>query len=284
MYRERGFRAGLFAGAMLLVASATAARAECRLERGREHVVTKVIDGETLRLDDASEVRLIGALAPRAGDAGVDGDETAGGDVGRWPAEEAAVKALEALVAGRPVQLKFGGERRDRHDRWLAQVFVKNANETETWVQTEMLRQGHARAYAMQGNRACEAELIAAEAHARGEALGIWTIPTYRVRDSIYPRDLGRSPGSFRVITGTVRFVSNRREGYRLWLDGEGRRGEVTVAIRSSDRDVIGALGGDPKTLLRRRVEVRGWMDQRRGTSAGPEIDVSTAGIVRLRP
>ena len=265
---------GLLTAVTFLATFAGVAFAECRLQPGNTHVVTKVIDAETIGLDDGSEVRLIGALAPRARD----GDAAEGG----WAAEEAARAALSALVSGKSVRLKFGGDRKDRHDRWLAHVFVQSADAQESWVQAAQLAAGHAQAYAIQGNRACAAELLDAEAAARREGRGLWSVPTYRVRDAKFPRDLGAMAGSFRIVTGTVRHVSSRREGYRIWLDAEGRRGELTVAVRSNDRDLISALGGDLKALVGRTIEVRGWIDRRGGAMAGPEIDVSTAGMIRV--
>ena len=45
---------------------------------------------------------------------------------------------------------------------------------------------------------------------------------------------------------------------------------------------LIGTLGGDLKALVGRTIEVRGWIDRRGGAMAGPEIDVSTAGMIRV--
>jgi hypothetical protein len=46
---------------------------------GATHTVTRVIDGETVALDDGSQLRLVGALAPRAIDVGAES--------GAWPLE-----------------------------------------------------------------------------------------------------------------------------------------------------------------------------------------------------
>lgn len=257
-----------------MLAHAPGAAADCDLARGRDHVATAIIDAETVKLDDGSEVRLVGLAAPRA----IDGDAP----TGAWPAETAARDALTALVAGKSVRLKFVGDRQDRHSRWLAHLFVQDGDGRETWVQQAMLRQGHARASATRGNRACQDDLVQAEAEARREGRGLWQVPTYKVRDAAWPRDLTRALGSLQVVTGKVRHVSSRREGYRLWLDAEGRRGEITVTVQTSDRDLIGQLGGDLKSLTGKRVEVRGWLDQRRGAQAGPEIDISTAGMIAV--
>ena len=53
--------------------------APCTLEPGPVRTVARVLDGETLILDDGKAVRLIGALAPRAHDAGA--------AAGAWPPE-----------------------------------------------------------------------------------------------------------------------------------------------------------------------------------------------------
>jgi endonuclease YncB( thermonuclease family) len=49
----------------VILALCSGAMAACKLEISRTATVAQVIDGHTLRLDDASEVRLIGVLAPQ---------------------------------------------------------------------------------------------------------------------------------------------------------------------------------------------------------------------------
>jgi endonuclease YncB( thermonuclease family) len=232
-----------------------------------------VIDSETLALDDGSAVRLIGALAPRASD-------TEAAD-GKWPAEEAARGALDALATGKAVRLKFGGERKDRHGHWLAHVFLRDGKDGETWVQAHMLQSGHARAYALSGNRACMGELTTAEAVARSSHLGLWLEPAYRERAAIPARDIMRYEGTFQVVTGVVDSVRSSRDVIRLRLGTDWRR-DLTVSIRTKDRDLLGAIGGDAKALNGRTIEARGWIGRRSGSFAGPDIDVSTAGDLKV--
>src|SRR5262245_17214436 len=68
----------------LAAATAETGTACAGLEPGPARTVTRVLDGETVALDDGTELRLIGALAPRAVDA----------DAEAWPAEAAATEAL----------------------------------------------------------------------------------------------------------------------------------------------------------------------------------------------
>lgn len=61
----RGYGRGAFALALLVAAGAHASEI-CDLEPSREGVVARVIDAETVALEDGEIVRLIGALAPAA--------------------------------------------------------------------------------------------------------------------------------------------------------------------------------------------------------------------------
>ena len=49
---------------------------DCVSKNGELHSVVRVLDGETLVIDGGGEVRLIGALAPRAWDAASEGTDT----------------------------------------------------------------------------------------------------------------------------------------------------------------------------------------------------------------
>ncbi len=256
----------------------TAPEAECRLEPGPRRTVTQVLDGETLRLDDGSEVRLVGALAPRGYDAGMPDAE--------WPAAVAATVKLKALVDGRTVVLGYlGAHRRDRQNRHLAQVFVI-ADKDETWVQGHMLSSGHARASQQRDVRGCAEELLAHEQVARQAGLGVWSIAAYQIRLANRARDLEGMGERFAVLTGRVAWIAESRDSIMLGFSSsriarwQSRRG-VVVMIDGRDRDLIGALGGDIKALEGRDIDLRGWLEQRQGRPTGTfVVDVSTAGII----
>ena len=258
----------LIALAMSLFASAHAD--DCVLERGPERTVARVIDAETVALDDGSTVRLAGILAPRARDAGV--------GPGLWLAEQAAFKALEDFVVAKPVRLRFDRVRLDRHGRQLAHLQPIGEPEAPS-IQHALVAAGHARVDAIEGQRGCVASLLAAEAEAQAAARGLWSEPAYRVRTATPARDITAFRSTFQIVTGRVVRVETNRDATRLIL-GDDRRRDLSLAVRSNDRDTAGALGGDLKRLEGREVEARGWLIQR--VSGGPEIDISLAGHVRL--
>lgn len=242
------------------------------LEPGPVQTVTRVIDGETLVLDDGRELRLAGALAPRAIDVGA--------RAGQWPPEVAAAAELGALVLGQSLQLAFGGERIDRYGRLQAHAFVRNAGERR-WVQGHMLAQGLARAFAQagdrDGSRTCVAALLAAEREARESGRGLWADAAYRIRDASRPAELARYRSTFQVVEGRVTRVAQVRGAIYLNFSRNWRSG-FSVSLRLGDRQLLGAHHVDPSELTGRRVRVRGWIEQRRA----PAIDLSAAGLLEV--
>ena len=266
---------GALASGLLVTAPA---HATCALSPGPTRTVTRVVDGETLMLDDGREVRLAGALAPRGIDAGIDDAS--------WPAAVAAKAALATLAAGRTVVLGTTGTAKpDRQGRHVAQVFVVEGGR-ETWLQGEMLAQGHARAYQQKDHRGCADELLAFEKTARDAGRGLWAVGAYQVRPALRTRDLDGMAGTFAVLTGRVAWVAEGRQtiafGFsRTQSRSFGQRRGVIVMIENGDRDLIGAVGGNAKALEGRQVEVRGWLEQRLGRPPGTSVmDVSLAGML----
>jgi len=242
--------------------------------------VIRAIDGETLRLDDGSEVRLIGALAPRPYDAGT--------DEGHWPAATAATAALAQLTEGRSVALAYTGTaRRDRQDRHLAQVFVVDGD-AEIWVQGRMLSDGHARAYQRKDARGCLDELLSHERAARQQARGLWSVAAYAVRPATRIRDLPGMTGKFAILTGRVAWVADGRDAIAIGftatdMRATSQRRGVVAMIDGRDRDLLGTFGGKIKSLEGQVVEIRGWLEQRIGRPASSYIvDVSLAGLIRI--
>ena len=247
-------------------------RPQCGLDRGSPHTVSRVLDGETVALDDGTELRLIGALAPRALDAGV--------EPGQWPAEISAMEELRALLVGKSIELGFGGERVDRYGRHQAHAYVHDGEELR-WVQGYLLEQGLARAYVVAGNRSCAIALLAAEKSAREAGRGLWAEAAYRVRSADKPRQLLAVRSSFQLVEGTIASVAQVRGMVYLNFAADWRH-TFSVALRRTDRELLGADAGNPKTLEGKRVRVRGWIEQRTGTANGPTIELSTGGLLEV--
>jgi endonuclease YncB( thermonuclease family) len=229
------------------------------LSPGPARAVVRIIDGETVGLDDGSELRLIGTLAPRAIDVGA--------EPGAWPWEGKTRDALQALVLGKSVELGFGGERLDRYGRLQAQVHLIEGDQRR-WVQGHLLAQGLARATTVAGNRACAHELLAAEQSARELRRGLWAEAAYQVRQADRPAELPGYRTTFQVVEGRIARVAFVRGVIHLNFDRNWRQA-FSASLRNADRGLLGVSAGDPKALEGRHVRVRGWIE---GASAPPSI------------
>jgi micrococcal nuclease len=232
----------------------------CTLQAGPARSVVRVIDSETVLLDDQQEVRLIGALAPRSPDFSPSAEP--------WPPEEAAIAALKALVQGRSVSIAASGRARDRYGRQLAHLFVEDGSE-RVWVQGEMLVAGHARAYGLPGSYACMRELMAHERVARDATAGLWGSAAYAVRSARATRNLLRWRNSYEIVAGTVAKVAATKARTYVNFGSDWRR-DFTAGIEARVLRANPQLEQMLAGLEGKRVEVRGWIQYRNG----PYIDI----------
>ncbi len=103
----------------------------------------------------------------------------------------------------RRVKLAFSGRRADRYGRVLAQVFLEDRGRGE-WVQGTLLADGDARAYGLPESFGCARELLAHEAEARRNRLGLWNNGVYRVMSADRPGELMKLRGKYVRVTGNI--------------------------------------------------------------------------------
>jgi micrococcal nuclease len=105
--------------------------------------VTRVIDGDTLKLENGERVRLIGIDTPELHES-----DKLYRDSQRTHQDIQTIKALgkraydftRSLVEGKSVTLEFDLERSDKYGRLLAYVYLKDG----TFVNAEIVKQGYA--------------------------------------------------------------------------------------------------------------------------------------------
>ncbi len=246
--------------AMVAVMTVTMASGCEGLVDGPGGLAASVSDGDTMVLDNGLVVRLVGIQAPKL-PLGREG-------FAAWPKAEEARQALERLVLGKSVRVRHGGERIDRHGRTLGQVFV--TGESETWVQQRMVADGWARVYSFPDNRACVPHLLASEAQARLNKLGIWTDPYYLVRRADRLDDFAGRPGYYELVEGRV-LKADRAQG-RVYLNfGRSWKEDFTAVIDKAGLGLFSRAGVDPLQFEGALVRVRGWMDE----VDGPRVEIT---------
>ncbi len=135
-------------------------------------LVKSVYDGDTILLETGEKVRYLGIDAPEIGYEGKKSEFMA-----------MASRAYNLnLVAKKRVTLEFDQEKRDRHGRLLAYVFLENGE----MVNALMLRHGFARVMVERPNLKYFSRLLIDQRHAMGEKRGIWSQDTANA-ESFYP-------------------------------------------------------------------------------------------------
>ncbi len=235
--------------AALLASTAWPGSAAAEVERTGNAVVRDVVDGDTVILDDRSQVRLVGLQAPKL--------PLGRPNFPKWPLADEAKEGLSALVLGRRVNLAFGGRRSDRYGRHLAHLYRADG----LWIQGEMLKRGLARVYSFRDNRALVAEMLALEREARAAGRGIWAHPFYRIRRI---EETSLHIDSFQLVEGRV--LKAARVGGNGFLNfGMDWRSDFTISVGSAARRMLAKKGYEFAALEGRLIRVRGWLKLRNG-------------------
>ena len=222
------------------------------LTPGEIGAVSSVLDGDTLYLEGGLKVRLSAMQAPKL-------------PLGRkgfkaWPLGKEARAALGLLTKGQRVQLFYGGERRDRYNRALAQLYTLNdKGRPDLWLQEEMVRLGMARVYTWPDTFQDSQKLYRAEQEARAGGRGIWSHSYYNIR-SPEPNMLAQDVDSFQIVEGIITSAADIRG--RVYLNfGADYKTDFTIAIEKRDRKRFKKAGLDPMSLEGAKVRVRGWVE-----------------------
>lgn len=231
------------------------ALAACDVRKQTARAVVAVIDGETIKLDDGREVKLIGVLAPAP-------PPSLAAD-GVWPPAEASRMALAGLITGKSVRIGAAGRQKDRYGRVRAHVFLLDGKKDQ-WIGEWLVEQGHARVASSPDSRTCINELIEAEGSARRAKRGLWAHAAYQIREAAKAHELADFVQSYQIVEGTVREVQERKR--RVYLDfGENWSTDLTAIVSGRDRKRFEAAGIDVLKLKGRNIRLRGWVERWNG-------------------
>ncbi|MCF5707474.1 thermonuclease family protein [Pseudomonas syringae] len=199
--------------------------------------VQRVVDGDTLRLDDGRSVRMIGLNTPETGKRGQSAE----------PFAEAGKQRLQALVkeSGGQVRLQVGEQAKDRYGRTLANVYGRNGANLEA----QLLSEGLGYLVAVAPNTARVDCQQSAERQARQAGVGLW-------RNSPVKSAAQIDKGGFTVVSGQVKSVQRNRGG--LWIELEG-----SMVLRISPELLPAFDAAKLERLKGRQIEARGWVVDR---------------------
>jgi endonuclease YncB( thermonuclease family) len=226
-------------------AAQQAAPAACAGEAGGESAIAEIADAQTLRLADGRFVRLANLYLP----------PPASGEYA-FNATADAIRLLKALALGRKAALRYGGRRENRYGIHLAQVALPSEG---FWLQERLIRSGLALYTSTLDNRACAEELLAAEAMARRDKVGLWRSGFFHVASATDIRLLREAVGSFQLVEGKAVSVSERGSGAYLNFASDWRRG-FSVRLTPGAVRLLKSSGRKAADFRGKSLRVRGWL------------------------
>ena len=229
---------------LLLQPSAPAAASNCNLDSSTDPnsiervTVDRVVDGDTVRLQNHRLVRFIGVNTPEI-------DHEKGNSE---PLAEAARVYLQTLIDRQQgfILLKYGRELEDRHGRLLAHVFTPQGEN----IQALLIAKGLGVWIAVPPNLAYLDCYRQQEQKARQQHLGVWTA---QFRSPYDTASLGRQNRGFVWMRGKVTRIGKGKK--YLWLNfGE----KVAAQVHKDDLHYF----EDPTfvSLKNKTVTIKGWL------------------------
>ena len=138
-------------------------------------LVTRVFDGDTLRLANGEKVRLLGIDAPEMyeSDKLYRDAQRSGQDIGAIMAlGRKSYQFTKQLVEGKKVRLEFDVQQRDKYGRLLAHVFISN---TQLFLNAEIIKQGYAEVMIIPPNFKYGDYFQGLYYEARENKIGLWS-------------------------------------------------------------------------------------------------------------
>lgn len=236
------------AGAALASDDGSAAN-PCRPVGGPVIGVADGVDGDTLRLADGRTIHVAGIEAVKSGSA------------------DAPEEALAAAARDEILRLAAGGvaigmpqpAAADRYGRLHASVWLVDGRSAAA----AQVAAGFARVRLFPGEKACLANLLAAESEARAARRGLWALPAYAVRRADDP-SLPARTGLYDLVEGRIASIGHGK--LMVFLDfGRDYRRDFTIMVPLA---MVDTLPLPVDALKGRRVRVRGVIE----ASGGPAI------------
>lgn len=220
--------------------------------------VARVVDGDTIDTTEGERVRLLGINSPETG-----------GKRKAEPFGEEATTLARQLLDGQAIILKDDTNNKDRYGRRLSHVYLKDGR----WANGELVRMGAAHVYSFPDNRGKLDELLALEAEARQNKVGLWALPRWQPlsADNAFKR---KQIGHFYLVEGKVKSATRVR-GHTYLNFGDDWRTDFTIEIKPDDADTFKSSGINPLTAYTgKAVRVRGHLKPVNGvlvTATHPE-------------
>lgn len=143
---------------------------------GQTYHVSRVVDGDTLKLSNGERVRLIGVDTPE-----VHMSEKLARDARKSNKDAKEIQALGAkasaftkqLCEGRQIRLEYDVQKRDRYGRLLAYAYLEDG----TFINAKILEEGYGQVMTVPPNVKYADRFLELQGQAREKGRGLWGEP-----------------------------------------------------------------------------------------------------------
>ena len=227
----------LFTAGIFFSVPTTSQASNCSSQSFDERaVVTHVYDGDTVKLANGDNIRLIGINTPEMNfDTGTP--------------EPYAVKAkrfLEKRVLKNKVGIKYGSEKKDKYKRKLAHIFLLDG----TNIQHEILKSGLAFSISIPPNLWQHNCYQNAEKYAQKKQSGVWKSPYFK---PVNAKNINKNHLGFKIITGKIDSVKHTEKS--IWLKFSEK-----MALRVDKKDLHYFKNTKLGDLKGKQITARGWI------------------------
>jgi len=198
--------------------------------------VTKVYDGDTIKLANGHKIRLIGVNAPE-----MNYDKST-----PEPYAKKAKQFLSGKVLNQKIGLIFEADKKDQYKRKLAHVFLNDG----TNIQYSLLEKGYASNIAIPPNLSQQKCYHAAEQIAKKSHKGIWQSSYFK---PIKTTQLNKNQTGYKRITGKIKSVERFKRHITItFID------KLTLRIHKNNTSYFDEFNF--KNLINKKVTVNGWV------------------------
>ena len=169
----------------------------------RRHIVARVIDGDTVELEDKVTVRLLGVNAPERGECYFD----------------ASKGVLEALAEGQSVLIEKDITGKDRYGRLLRYLKIPSDDpkENDVLVNNELVRRGAVFALSTAPDTKYRDLFATSQRKAKEAGTGLWGACNYETKDENLREEDSAPPSPKCVIKGNI---SEKGYGRNYFMEG----------------------------------------------------------------
>jgi len=126
----------------------------------------------------------------------------------------------------------------------------------DIWAQGVLLKLGLARVKTSAENAHMADEMLALEAAARKDKIGIWADDAYQI---LTPEEAQDALGDFAIVEGRIESVALKKN--RIYINfGKDWKSDFTVSIAPEDKRAFSKVKLDLLNMGGTRVRARGWL------------------------